>query len=167
MATKCNNARAKTLTHSLVVTIAAITVCAAPVLANPVSKLPGRWTGWGKVTLVSGAVERVKCVATYFVKNKGVNVRQNLRCANSSYKIDTTADYTINGQTVTGNWEERVHANTGTVQGKLTSKGFNLAVSAQTFSATLTMTTGKCSQSLSFAPTNLDVTRISVGLRKC
>lgn len=142
-------------------------VTTAPACANPVMKLPGRWAGWGAVTLANGATEKVKCVATYFVKEKGASVRQNLRCASATYKIDTVADYIIKGGAVSGSWQERTHNNTGKVSGKVTAKGFSLAVSAETFSATLSLTTGKCNQSISLVPINLDIQRISIGLRKC
>ena len=142
-------------------------ILALPALANPVLNLPGRWAGWGAVTLASGATERVKCVATYFVKNKGASVRQNLRCASTNYKIDSTADLAIKAGAANGAWEERSKSNKGAIKGKVTAKGFDLFVTGETFTAKIKLTTGKCKQSISFVPTNLDVTRISIGLRKC
>ncbi len=159
--------------HTHLVRIAVLAVLSAsiltvlPVQASTISNLAGRWTGWGAVTLASGATERVKCVATYFIKDKETKVRQNLRCASPNYKIDSVADYVIKNGKVTGSWEERSRSNTGEVLGKSTAKGFKLAITGETWSADISVTTGKCKQSISFVPTNLDVTRISIGLRKC
>ncbi|MEL6374627.1 MAG: hypothetical protein AAFR04_11745, partial [Pseudomonadota bacterium] len=62
--------------------------------ASAVSKLPGRWTGWGSVTLDNGSKEKVRCVATYFLKSGGRALNQNLRCTtSSSFKISARSAF--------------------------------------------------------------------------
>jgi hypothetical protein len=138
-----------------------------PVAAGSVKDLAGRWSGWGSVKLSNGATEQVKCVATYFVKNAGALINQNLRCASASYKIDAKANYNVKGNALTGEWEERTHSAKGNVQGRMTGNGFRLAVKGETFSARMIVTSSRCKQSINISPRGLDVSRISIGLKKC
>ena len=156
---------AKTITSLLIVFLAVAVPFSAT--ANPVSKLPGRWTGWGSVTHQGGAKEQLKCVATYFVENSGKAIRQNLRCASKGYKIDAIAKLKLNSTSVSGTWVERIHTESGSVSGRMTRKGFNLGIHGKDFSAAMSISTTKCKQSINIAPQGLSVTRISIGLAKC
>ncbi|MGH1417457.1 MAG: hypothetical protein ACRBCJ_01215 [Hyphomicrobiaceae bacterium] len=152
---------------SLAIVAGVIAMTSLSVAANPISKLPGRWTGWGSVTHKGGAKEQLKCVATYFVENSGKDIRQNLRCASKGYKIDAVANFKINSSSVSGNWTERIQSETGTVSGRMTQKGFRLAIRGRDFSAAMTLSTTSCKQSINIAPQGLSITRISIGLAKC
>lgn len=139
----------------------------APVRADVVSDMAGRWSGWGSVKLTNGKTERVKCVATYFIKNGGAQIDQNLRCASSDYKIDAVATYDVAGSDVTGVWEERTHSSKGRVAGKLVSNGFRLSVAGDAFTAQMVVTSSRCKQSINIEPRGLNVTQVAIGLRKC
>lgn len=151
----------------LALAVAVVSLGASLAMANPVSDLPGRWSGWGAVKLSNGNSEQVKCVATYFLQNGGDAVQQNLRCASTNYKIDVTAYYILKGAAVSGSWEEKTWAATGEVSGKMNGNGFDLAIKGQNFSAAMAMTTSNCKQSISIAPRGFDISQISIGLGKC
>ncbi|MDX2289663.1 MAG: hypothetical protein NW217_12680 [Hyphomicrobiaceae bacterium] len=136
-------------------------------LAGTVDEMAGRWSGWGSVQMENGQTEQVKCVATYFVERSGAGVRQNLRCASSSYAINARADYQVKGSDVTGNWEELTHSAKGQIKGSLKEGDFKLAIAGDTFTAVLQMTSAPCQQSINISPQNLGVRRISIGLKKC
>jgi hypothetical protein len=135
--------------------------------ANPIAQLPGRWSGAGSIKLANGKAENLKCVATNFVTDGGVRVAQNLRCASPSYRIDAKALLLVRGTQVTGSWEERQHAQTGAVAGKVTSNGFALQISGAHFTAALHLTSSGCRQAISISPKGFDIARISIGLGKC
>ena len=79
-------------------------ILVAQASAATVNDLAGRWSGWGSITMANGSSEQVKCVATYFVEGGGSQLRQNLRCASQSYKIDASAKLNnANGQ-LSGEW---------------------------------------------------------------
>jgi hypothetical protein len=139
----------------------------APVGAAPINDLVGRWSGWGSITMASGATEQVKCVATYFVDGGGAQMKQNLRCASTSYKIDATAKLNHSNGQLTGEWEEKTYAAIGAVAGRFTGNGFNVSITGPTFSAAMAVTTTSCKQSISITPTGFDISRISIGLDKC
>lgn len=133
----------------------------------PLEHLPGRWSGWGAITLSSGKSEQVKCIVTYFVNNSGGRVEQNLRCASASYKIDAKAELEVASDQVRGRWEERTNAASGSVTGRMTGSGFNLSIRGDSFTAAMAVSTSSCKQSINIAPQGTDVRRIAIGLDKC
>lgn len=133
--------------------------------ATPVGDLSGRWAGWGSVTLSSGQSEQVKCVATYFVD--GQSVRQNLRCASQSYKIDAIATLSVANGRVTGAWEERTWSVGGSVTGKFNDKGFDLAINGPNFGAAMTVGGTNCKQSINIMPRGFEISKIALNLGKC
>ncbi|MEQ8825776.1 MAG: hypothetical protein RIC14_15530 [Filomicrobium sp.] len=150
-----------------VLLLAATVLGPAPASAGVVEKLKGRWSGWGAIRLTNGTTEQVKCVATYFLKNSRRRVDQNLRCASASYKIDAKAVYQINGRAVTGTWEELSHSAKGDVFGTVSGTGFQLTVRGDTFSAKMVLSSTACKQSINISPRGLNISNISIGLKKC
>jgi hypothetical protein len=153
-------------TISMAITVAALAGMTSA-SAAPIDDLPGRWSGWGTISLPSGTSEQVKCIATYFVNDGGASMVQNLRCASSSYKIDATAKLKLASGALTGEWEEKTYAAIGSVAGKTTSDGFNLAITGDKFTAVLAVTSTNCKQSVTITPTGLDISRIAISLGKC
>lgn len=141
---------------------ALMTVSAA---ATPISDLPGRWKGWGAVKHANGSSEQLRCIATYFVK--GESVRQNLRCASASYKIDTTAELMVSDGKVSGDWQERTYSVGGSVMGNVRSTGFDLAINGPDFTAKMLVGTSTCKQSIDIRPEGFEIASISVKLGKC
>jgi hypothetical protein len=140
---------------------------APQVLAGPVEMLPGRWTGWGRMILDGGNTERVKCVATYFSEKGGSELRHNLRCASTNYRIDAVAQLKVSGTRVSGEWQERTYVTGGGVSGRVNGDGIAVRIVGDQFTASMTVDTGRCAQSMNIAPTGMGVQRIAVELKKC
>jgi hypothetical protein len=134
-------------------------------VAAPMQDLPGYWTGFGSVTLANGSTEQLKCVVTYRVT--GPQVSQLLRCASPSYTINAQANLSIAGDRVSGQWEEKTYSATGGVSGRMTDTGFTLTIQGTSFTAAMSVQGTDCQQTITIAPTGLDVTKISIGLGKC
>jgi hypothetical protein len=145
----------------------ACSMYAAAAKAAPLEDLPGRWSGWGTISLPSGTSEQVKCIATYFVNDGGASLVQNLRCASASYKIDATAKLANASGALTGDWEEKTYSAKGSVTGKTTDDGFNLAIKGDTFTAVLAVTSTNCKQSVNITPKGMDISKIAITLSKC
>lgn len=160
---------APVVTAVALVTIGAFAAAnsAGAVGADAVKVLAGRWSGWGAVTHSSGQSEQVKCVATYFVKAEGGELEQNLRCASASYKIDASAQLTIDGEKVKGRWEERANSAKGEVSGRVTGGGFNLNIQGDNFTAAMAVSASTCKQSINIAPEGFSISKIAIGLQKC
>lgn len=135
--------------------------------ANSLTHYPGRWTGWGAVKLDSGESEKVKCVATYFLEDGSSGLRQNLRCASPSYKIDVSASLKVANGSVSGIWQERTNQSSGPVTGKHDDAGFNVSVKGETFTAQMAISTTACKQTIRISPKGLGIARIQIDLGKC
>jgi hypothetical protein len=86
---------------------------------NPFDQLKGYWTGGGTVSPVNGNPEKVSCRVTYNVAGSAVS--QNLRCAGTDYKINTSTKLTYNNGKISGSWNESTYDASGGVTG--TAKG--------------------------------------------
>ena len=135
--------------------------------ANPVLNLPGRWSGPGNIQMTNGETEQMRCIATYFVKGNGASVKQNLRCAGQGYKIDAVTNLTVANGRVSGGWEERTWATTGSIKGDMQNDGFNLTIDGPGFTAAMAVKTNNCNQSINITPRDNAVARISMNLGKC
>lgn len=136
-------------------------------VASPIELLPGRWTGWGQMTMDGGATEKVKCIATYFSESGGRELRHNLRCASTNYRIDAIARLSVNRGQVRGKWEERTYSTGGAVTGQVVGDGIAVNIVGQAFEASLRVETSKCRQTMNIAPKGMGVSRIAVDLAKC
>jgi len=142
-------------------------VLGCPAEASVLQDIAGRWSGWGTINLAGGNREQVKCVATYFVEDGGKGLKQNLRCASSSYKIDASSQLVLNGAQVSGTWNETTYSKSGAVTGHMNGSGFNLAIKGDAFSAAMNIAGSNCKQSVSIKPQGLDVTSVAITLSKC
>lgn len=144
-----------------------VVMMAQSAVASPIELLPGRWTGWGKMTMDGGATEKVKCIATYFRESGGRELRHNLRCASNNYRIDAVARLSVNRGLVRGKWEERTYSTGGAVTGQVVGDGIAVNIVGRAFEASLRVETSKCRQTMNIAPKGMGVSRIAVDLAKC
>ncbi len=113
--------------------------------AGPFSPLAGNWVGSGTLT-VSGARERLRCRAIYFVSAAGESLRQILRCASDSYIIDVNSNVTEIDGKVSGTWHEASSGVTGTLTGIVRGPVIQALVSGIGFTAPLSLVTRGRSQ---------------------
>jgi len=136
-------------------------------MAGPIDLLPGRWTGWGKLTMAGGEVEKVRCIATYVRGSDDQQLRHNLRCASRNYTIDAVARLNIERGRVSGEWAERKYSASGLIVGAVVGDDITANIKGQGFKASLKVETTKCRQVLRIMPTGLGVSNIAVQLAKC
>lgn len=104
--------------------------------SKPFAQLPGRWVGQGRLGFKSGDVENIKCRATYFVDNAGNNLRQNIRCASASGKVELKSKIAQGADgNLTGSWQELMYNLSGALEGKVTKRGFRIRVKGEDLNA--------------------------------
>ncbi|HIE69008.1 MAG TPA: hypothetical protein EYP98_01955 [Planctomycetes bacterium] len=111
-----------------------------PVLAqeqSPFAALPGRWVGEGRVGFKEGQTETVKCRATYFVTDDGQGLRQTIRCASASGKIEVKSEVANSGGKLTGTWNEMIYNLGGELAGEVTPRGFHISVKGSDLAANM------------------------------
>jgi len=130
--------------------------------------LAGRWAGMGSYQPARGPAQPFKCVVTYFPASDGSTLKQNLRCHNDNYRIDARTRLEINGRQVTGEWEDRLNALSGSLYGLVTDGGFDVRLEGRFFQAKMIVVSSRCEQSVTVTPARADrVREVQASLRKC
>ena len=110
----------------------------APVQKSaPFKELPGRWVGEGRIGLKDGQTEKVQCRATYFVNPAGNELKQNVRCASASGKIEVKSLVNSKDGKLSGTWNELVYNLGGEMTGEVTQRGFRIVVRAGDLTANM------------------------------
>lgn len=142
---------------------------AAPPI-DPLAGLAGRWVGMATMTSNSGPASNFKCVVTYVPRHDAPGMRQTLRCEDgaTNFKLHAATDLMLEGEHLTGAWQDKINDIGGTVAGIVTPTGFDVQLSGQFFAAHMAVAGQGCNQSVKVMPQNSDVFReLAANLRKC
>jgi hypothetical protein len=134
--------------------------------ARPFASMLGSWLGDGSVTSSKGVSEHIRCRAKYSASPSGADLHQVLRCASDSYTFDVSADVVYEDGAVSGTWTEANRDATGHVSGRLDGGQVQATIVGPSFSALLVLTTRGDHQSVSIRPKDVDVTAVSINLRR-
>ena len=104
---------------------------------NPFDLLKGYWTGGGTVTPGKGGAEKVSCKVTYTVAGSAVS--QNMRCAGTDYKFNTSSKLTYSGGKISGSWSETTYDASGSVSGTATGNTVHARISGDKFSGRMSI----------------------------
>jgi hypothetical protein len=104
---------------------------------NPFTLLNGYWTGGGTVTPQKGNAEKVSCRVTYSVA--GSAVTQNMRCAGTDYKFNTSSKLTYSGGKISGSWNETTYDASGSVSGTASGNTVHARISGDKFSGRMSI----------------------------
>lgn len=136
--------------------------------AQPLTYLSGRWAGEANVVPASGPSEAFKCVVVYRQLEDGASLKQTLRCSSGDYKLEAATHLRIDGDRVSGSWEDKINAMSGEVSGVLTKTGFEIQLSGRWFAAGMTVTGDSCAQLVRLVPVKADyIKELSASLRRC
>ncbi len=104
---------------------------------SPFEKLIGRWVGEGRLGVRNGATEKVKCRVTYLQTNSEDPLQQTIRCAAASGSIEVRSWVTYAAGILSGSWEELERKWKGEIAGKVTPRGFKVAVKGDGLTANM------------------------------
>lgn len=104
---------------------------------NPFDLLSGYWSGGGTVVPGKGAPEKVSCKVTYNVA--GSAVTQNMRCAGTDYKFNTSSKLNYSGGKISGSWSETTYDAAGSVSGTASGNTVHAVISGDKFSGRLSI----------------------------
>ncbi len=133
---------------------------------RPFTSMVGSWLGDGTVTSSKGVSEHIRCRAKYSVSPSGADLHQVLRCASDSYKFDVSTDVVYEDGAVSGTWAEANRNVTGHVSGRIDGARIQATIVGPNFSARLVVNTRGDRQSVSIEPKDVDVTSVSINLRR-
>jgi hypothetical protein len=97
-------------------------------LSKVLANLPGLWTGEGRLGFKDGKMESVSCRATYFAAEDAAGLRQTIRCASPSGKIELKSRLEEKDGVLKGEWSEEMYSLKGELSGKVTERGLVVTV---------------------------------------
>ena len=112
---------------------------AAPKPVGPFDALLGWWIGKGRLGFTNGKTEEVKCRATYVLADESDRLRQVVRCASPSGKVEVESAITAEGDSLTGTWRERTYNFEGQLDGQTVPNGFRVVVKGEDVKANMTV----------------------------
>lgn len=141
---------------------------AAPPL-DPLASLAGRWVGQATMVTDSGPASNFKCIVTYLPRKDGPGMRQTLRCDDgASFKLHAATDLSVEGNKVTGLWQDKINDIGGTVAGVVTADGFDVELQGRYFEARMAVAGQGCDQQVKVLPQRSDMFReLAATLKKC
>lgn len=140
---------------------------ADPGSSGPFFGLSGNWSGTGTISLTNGSTERIRCKAAYTVDAAGKAIRQTLRCASDSYRLDISSTVVSEGGSLSGSWTEATRGVSGHVSGRASAAEIVANVAGDGFTARLDVRTQGNKQSVTIRPEGgTDVAAVSIALRK-
>lgn len=105
--------------------------------ASPFADLPGLWVGEGRLGFKDGQTESVTCRATYFAEGGANALRQTIRCASPSGKIELKSTLAENAGQLKGAWTEAMYNLEGQLSGNVTPRGLHVVVKGQDLDANM------------------------------
>lgn len=132
--------------------------------------MEGAWRGDGSIAWSTGETERMRCNAKYEVENDGNRIVQELTCATDSTRlvIKSTITFNPDAGAITGSWSETSYGINGFVTGTASSNSVKAMVKSRDnrFRARVTVVTKGSAQTVSIVPEGIDVTEVSVALKR-
>ena len=113
---------------------------------NPFDLLKGYWSGGGTVAPGKGAPEKVSCKVTYNVAGSAVS--QNMRCAGTDYKFNTSSKLNYSGGKISGSWSETTYDASGSVSGTAAGNTVHAIISGDKFSGRMSINVSGSSHSI-------------------
>jgi hypothetical protein len=106
-------------------------------LSGALAGLPGLWTGQGRLGFKDGKAETVTCRATYFAAADAPGLKQTIRCASPSGKIELKSRLEEKDGALSGEWSEEMYNLKGALQGKVTERGLVVTVRGDDLNANM------------------------------
>lgn len=106
-------------------------------ISGALADLPGRWTGEGRLGFKDGKAETVTCRATYFAATDAPGLKQTIRCASPSGKIELKSRLEEKDGLLSGEWAEEIYNLNGALEGKVTERGLIVKVKGENLDANM------------------------------
>lgn len=127
--------------------------------------LPGNWSGTGTINLSNGNKERIRCRASYQMRDAD-NLQQSLRCASDSFTFDLSSEVRSEGGNLTGTWSEATRGAGGMITGKASPGQVQARVDGPGFSADLSLSTRGDRQTVQIRSEGTELTGVTITLAR-
>lgn len=108
----------------------------------------------------------LRCQANYTVRENGMRLNQNLRCASDSYRFDVNSDIVSEAGRLSGSWTETSRNASGSVSGHVNGSQIQTRIDGAGFSADLSLNTRGDRRSVTIESPGQEVTEVAVALTR-
>ncbi len=135
--------------------------------AGPFSGFAGTWKGGGTVSMTDGSRESIRCKARYKIGSDGGALAINVLCASDSYRVHILSTVAVEGETLSGSWQETTRQLSGSLTGEIPAPDTYQA-SLQTVGGGLQLgaRTNGTQQAITITSQGSDIAGASILLRK-
>jgi hypothetical protein len=138
----------------------------AQTASSPFVGYAGSWSGGGKISMVDGRVERLRCNARYYVKEGGALLVQSFDCVSDTYKFELKNQIEAIESDIHGNWYEVTHQAQGSITGRMRGDHIDGTVSGLGFTATFSFYEHGNRQQLLIGAQGGDVAQVTTELTR-
>jgi hypothetical protein len=100
-------------------------------------RIAGLWVGEGRLGTRGGQTEMVKCRVTYRSEEQGTALKQSIRCASAGGSIEVKVAAQLEGENISGGWEETTRGWTGRLVGATTPQGLKVRIRGDNLTANM------------------------------
>ncbi len=121
----------------LLALISGASVGASAQQSTSFDKFAGLWVGEGRLGTRGGQTEAVKCRVTYHSEQRGMALRQSIRCASAGGSIEVKVAARLDGTAISGDWEETTRGWAGLLSGATTPAGMKVRIKGENLTANM------------------------------
>lgn len=126
--------------------------------------LRGSWTGSGQIRYDDGSAEGIRCNAYY--TGKGDQLGLAIRCESGSHKVEIRGQLTVQGEALTGTWEERTFNAGGDAKGRVSAGKMSLSVIGGGFKGAMSVSLTSGKQAVNIHTEGIKMKSVSMTLAK-
>ena len=129
-----------------------------------VSTLIGNWGGSGRISYTDGSAESIRCTGYY--TGDGNDLRMAIRCQSDKNPIDIRSQLKIEGNRVSGDWEERTFNASGTGSGHLSGSTISLRISGGGLTGSMSVSFSKPSHKVTIATQGIPMKGVTINFSR-
>jgi hypothetical protein len=126
--------------------------------------LRGSWSGSGQIRYDDGTAEGIRCTAYY--TGEAAELRLAIRCESSTNKVEIRGQLTVQGETLSGTWEERTFNAAGEAKGRVSDGKMSLSVIGGGFKGAMSVSIASGKQSVNIYSEGIKMKSVSITLGK-
>jgi hypothetical protein len=144
--------------------LALVSGATSPFAATPFQGLVGAWSGSGQIRYEDAQSEGIRCTAYYSEANR--SLRLAIRCRGATNDVEIRGRLALQGDRLSGTWEERTFNISGAALGRMSRGRINLSITGGVVSGSMSVTYGGSRQSVVISVQGVSLKSVNVTLTR-
>jgi hypothetical protein len=148
----------------LAASLAVVGIATSPFAATPFQGLVGAWSGSGKIRYEDGQPESIRCTAYYSEADR--SLRLAIRCRGATNDVEIRGLLALQGDQLSGTWEERTFNVSGEARGRTSRGRMSLSITGGIVSGSMSVTYGGSRQTVLISVQGVALKSVNVTLTR-